>query len=223
MKAVILAAGVGSRLGRPFPKALTALPSGEGIMGRQIRILKACGLKEIYVVVGFKKTIIMEHHPDVFYRYNPFFYITNTSKSLLCAVQDLDDDVLWVNGDVVFDEAIITSLAADGRDLVAVNRMRCGEEEVKYRTDDTGRITAISKSVEGAEGEAVGINLVRKANLEDLRRALDRCDDNDYFERGLELMIEGGSSFFAFDISEHRCIEVDFEEDLKQAHKLFPS
>ena len=43
MKAVILAAGVGSRLGRPFPKTLSRLPGGETILGRQIRLLHKTG------------------------------------------------------------------------------------------------------------------------------------------------------------------------------------
>lgn len=221
MKAVILAAGVGSRLGRPFPKSLTALPGGEAIMGRQIRILRDCGIREIYVVCGFKKTIIMENHPDVFYRYNPFFYITNTSKSLLCAVRDLDDDILWVNGDVVFDSGVIDKMVREPSNLVAVDRKKTGEEEIKYRTDENGYIAALSKSVESAEGEGVGVNTVARASLPALVEALERCDDNDYFERALELMIERGDRFTALDISEYRCIEVDFEEDLSEAHRLF--
>ena len=44
MVAVILSAGVGSRLGRPFPKSLSFLPDGERIMGRQIRFLKESGI-----------------------------------------------------------------------------------------------------------------------------------------------------------------------------------
>ncbi|BAH73474.1 NTP transferase domain-containing protein [Solidesulfovibrio magneticus] len=68
MKAIILAAGVGSRLGKPFPKALSQLPSGETIMGRQIRILRENGLSEIIVVVGFKMALLMEHFPSVLYK-----------------------------------------------------------------------------------------------------------------------------------------------------------
>src|SRR6056297_2461183 len=101
MKAVLLAAGVGSRLGRPFPKSLVKLPGGERILGRQIRILREKGIRQIFVAVGFKMDLIMEEFPNVYYRYNPFYYITNTSKSLLCILEDLDDDVIWLNGDVI--------------------------------------------------------------------------------------------------------------------------
>ena len=94
MKAVILAAGVGSRLGRPFPKSLSLLPDGERILGRQIRIFQQFGINEIFVVVGFKKELIMEEFPQVYYKYNPVYYITNTAKSLCCGFEQLDDDVI---------------------------------------------------------------------------------------------------------------------------------
>ncbi|TVM34445.1 NTP transferase domain-containing protein [Oceanidesulfovibrio marinus] len=221
MKAVILAAGVGSRLGRPFPKSLSILPTGETILGRQIRLFREAGVREIIVVVGFKKTLIMEQHPNVYYRYNPVFYITNTSKSLLCGLEDLDDDVLWVNGDVVFDPGVVQGVMATTHNVVAVDRKKCGEEEVKYRTDEDGRITAISKTIENGEGEAVGMNKVLAAHVPALARALARCEDQDYFERGLEYMIRDKVPFKPLDISEHRCIEVDFPEDWHAAQQMF--
>jgi len=220
MKAVILAAGVGSRLGNPFPKSLSTLPSGERILGRQIRILRELGLREIHVVVGFKKTLIMEEYPQALFRYNRIYYLTNTSKSLLSAIRDLDDDILWTNGDVVFDPEVIKRLLAVKGNAVAVDRKNCGEEEVKYRTDENGMITVISKQVEEAEGEAVGVNLVSRESLPALIEALEACEDDDYFEKGLEVLVDK-TPYKAIDISNHRCIEVDFEVDLIEARRLF--
>lgn len=220
MKAVILAAGVGSRLGNPFPKSLSTLPSGERILGRQIRILREMGIREIHVVVGFKKTLLMEEYPQALFRYNPVYYLTNTSKSLLCALRDMDDDVLWTNGDVVFDPEVIRKLVNTGGNCVAVDKKRCAEEEVKYRTNDSGMIVEISKQVKTPEGEAVGVNLVSRESLSALVQALDQCEDDDYFEKGLEMLIKK-TPYQAVDISAHRCIEVDFEVDLVEARRLF--
>jgi len=220
MKAVILAAGVGSRLGSPYPKSLSTLPSGERILGRQIRILRELGLREIHVVVGFKKTLLMEEYPQALFRYNPVYYLTNTAKSLLAAVRDLDDDILWTNGDVVFDPEVVNRLINTGGSAVAVDRKRCGDEEVKYRTDKNGMIVEISKQVEKPEGEAVGVNLVSREALPALIESLDRCGDDDYFEKGLEMLVNS-TPYRAIDISDHRCIEVDFEVDLIEARRLF--
>ncbi len=220
MKAVILAAGVGSRLGKPFPKSLSRLPSGECILGRQIRILREVGIREVHVVVGFKKNLLMEEFPHVCFRYNPLFYITNTSKSLLAGITDLDDDILWANGDVVFDPEVVLRLMETGGSAVAVDRKHCGEEEVKYRTNSQGVITAISKHVAHPEGEAVGLNLVSRQDLPRLVSALDACHAEDYFERALEMLVDD-TPYKAVDISEYRCIEVDFKGDLDEARRLF--
>ena len=221
MKAVILAAGVGSRLGRPFPKTLSRLPGGETILGRQIRLLRKSGIEEIIVVVGFKMSLIMESFPEVYYKYNPVYYITNTSKSLLCGIQDCEDDIIWLNGDVVCDEGVIERIISSEGNAIAVTPAQCGEEEVKYTTDPEGYITAISKTVKNAEGEALGINKVVAEELAEFKECLQQCDDNDYFEKGIEFMIERGKKFKAIDVSEYRCIEVDFKEDWDQVVSLF--
>jgi len=223
MQAVILAAGIGSRLGCPFPKSLSQLPNGERILGRQIRLLKEAGIQSIHVVVGFKMTLIMEQFPDVFYCYNPAYYLTNTSKSLLCALRMLDDDVVWLNGDVVFEAPLLADLlAGPPENLVCVDKKRCGVEEVKYALDEAGRIREISKIVREPQGEAVGINLMRQKSLRHFVSMLERCDDLDYFEMGLELLLQDGGVIFPLDISAHRCIEVDFAEDWEAARRLFP-
>lgn len=222
MHAVILAAGVGTRLGRPFPKSLSILPSGERILGRQVRILRQSGVERITIVVGFKMHLIMEEYPDVYYSYNPTYYITNTSKSLLHGIRHLDEDVLWLNGDVVFDDAIIEKLLKSSQgSCVCVDKKRCAEEEVKYRVNAEGHISELSKIVKDPLGEAIGINLVRRENLADLVAGLHACDDMDYFEKGIETSISKGTVWTPLDISAHRCIEVDFLEDWEQVQATF--
>ncbi len=226
MHAIILAAGVGTRLGRPFPKSLSVLPSGERILGRQIRLLREVGIQGITIVVGFKKGLIMEEFPQVFYSYNPVFYVTNTSKSLLHALQYMQEDVIWINGDVVFDKAILEKLLhTKEHNIVCVDGKRCAEEEVKYLTDQKGHIAELSKEVDiqKAEGEAVGINLVRKEHIKEFCKGLQTCKDTDYFEMGIEMCLKDGMPWLPLDISAHRCIEVDFNEDWEAAQNLFSS
>ena len=71
-------------------------------------------------------------------------------------------------------------------------------------------------------GEAVGINFIAATDIKQLISRLEECDDNDYFERGLEIAIEkDGLQISAVDISEFDCLEVDFKEDLENANNLF--
>ncbi|MGE5598645.1 MAG: NTP transferase domain-containing protein [Bacteroidota bacterium] len=222
MKAIILMAGVGSRLGKPLPKCLTEIPGGETILGRQLRLLRPL-VDEIVGVVGFKKEVIMELHPEMVYVYNPFFARTNTAKSLLTALQVLpaDDDLLWVNGDVVFTEATLERVASTAGNVVGVTFGACGEEEIKFNLDGEGYIREISKQVRQPLGEAIGLNKVSGACAPALRDALARCTDRDYFERALELCNLDGVRFKAVDVGAEPCIEVDFIEDLQRVWTVF--
>lgn len=225
MQVVILAAGIGSRLGNPFPKPLTRLSNNKSIMELQVEnITKYFDINTINTVVGFKKELIMEAFPDVKYIYNNFFDTTNTSKSLLKALSKIDyDDVLWLNGDVVFEADILKELLENihkSQSFMAVNTSRVAEEEVKYITKD-GYITDVSKTVQNAEGEAVGINFISKKDVPFLLKGLQKCLDNDYFEKGIEYAIkEYDIKFKAIDISKFQCIEVDFKEDLENANNI---
>jgi choline kinase len=225
MKIVILAAGMGSRLGNPFPKPLTNLVNDKCIMQTQMENLTDYYvIDDIYTVVGFKKDLIMERFPEVSYIYNPFFDSTNTSKSLLKALKKFKDkSVLWLNGDVVFDGKLFEVLnpyIKKKQSFVAVNTSKVAEEEVKY-TLKNGFIDELSKSVKNGLGEAVGINYIASKDIKQFIKRLEECDDNDYFERGLEMAIaKDGLKVAAVDISAYNCMEVDFKEDLENANKL---
>jgi len=222
MKAVILAAGMGSRLGKSYPKSLNKLPYGESIIQRQVRILRELGICEIVAVVGFKKELIMEHVPNIYYKYNPLYYVTNTSKSLLIGIEDIYDDILWLNGDVVFEKAALKDfIHAKERNKILVNNEKCGDEEVKYSIDDDGRIKEISKQVIEGKGEALGINIISKKYLEIFKECLRECNNDDYFEKGIEFAIKKNISFFPICIAEKKCIEVDFYEDWEKACGIF--
>jgi len=225
LKIVILAAGIGSRLGNPFPKPLTPLKDGESIMAKQLKnISKYFDINDVTTVVGFKKDLIMERFPEVNYVYNPFFDRTNTSKSLLQALKKhKGKSVLWFNGDVVFDEKLLSTLLQDIQEensFIAVNTSSVAEEEVKYTLKDN-YVFELSKEVKNGLGEAVGINFISKNDLDIFISQLEKCDANDYFEKGLEVAIsENNLKVKAIDISKYNCIEVDFKEDLQNANNI---
>lgn len=221
MTGVILAAGVGARLGLSVPKGLLVLPSGETILARQVRIMKAARIQDIVVVVGFKKETVKEALSGVRFAFNPRFADTNTAKSLLCGLKGIDDDVLWANGDVVFDKELVPKIVSRKHSSILVNAAECGEEEVKYIADDDGNVKQISKQLPGAQGEALGMNLIKRESLGKFVEALSRSDDHDYFERAVQDVIDQGVVFKRLPVSGHKCIEVDFEEDWERAKEMF--
>ena len=225
MKIIILAAGIGSRLGNPFPKPLTKLKNHKSIMQMMTENISFLySLDLVNLVVGFKKNLIMENFPNLTYIYNQYFDQTNTAKSLLKAIKkNKDHSILWMNGDIVFDKNILLKLKEyidKDVSFVAVNTSKVAEEEVKYTLKDN-YINELSKTVENGLGEAVGINFISSEYIDSFIKRLEECDDNDYFERALEVAIEkDGFKIKPVDISEFNCIEIDFEEDLKNANNL---
>ena len=102
---------------------------------------------------------------------------------------------------------------------MSVNTAKVSDEEVKYTVTAEGYIDQLSKTVKGGIGEAVGINYISRADKKAFIRQLSRVDDQDYFERGLELAIaEDGLRIEPLDISDLYAVEVDFAEDLERAN-----
>ena len=222
---VIHAAGMGSRLGRSLPKPLTELSDGRTIMQQQMENIRfAFGADaHITVVVGYKLEHIIEAFPDVNFVYNEQYDTTNTSKSLMRALRaSRTGGVLWMNGDVVFDPAALvraSELIVRDQSFVSVNTSSVSDEEVKYTTTAEGYIKELSKTVKGGLGEAVGINYISAKDKAVLLRQLTKVNDQDYFERGLELAIEqDGVLVEPVDISDLYAVEIDFAEDLERAN-----
>ncbi|SIT71947.1 Choline kinase [Microbacterium sp. RU33B] len=225
IQTVILAAGMGSRLGRSLPKPLTELNDGRSIMQQQHDNIRAAfgSSARITTVVGYKAETIVEAFPSVSYVYNDVYDQTNTSKSLLRALNATGKGgVLWMNGDVVFDPRVLgraIALIEADQSFVTVNTSKVSDEEVKYTVDAEGFIKELSKTVKGGIGEAVGINYISSSDKKAFIRQLQRVEDQDYFERGLELAIaEDGVLLAPLDISDLYAVEVDFAEDLERAN-----
>lgn len=222
---VILAAGMGSRLGRSLPKPLTPLADGRSIMQQQHDNIRSAFGREarITTVVGYRAETVVDAFPHVDYVYNDLYDQTNTSKSLLRALAKTGRaGVLWMNGDVVFDPRVLeraAELVREDRSFATVDTASVGDEEVKYTVDAEGFVKELSKVVVGGIGEAVGINYISSRDKKALQRQLQRVGDQDYFERGIELAIaHDGLRVEPLDISDLYAVEVDFAEDLERAN-----
>jgi len=227
VKIIILAAGIGSRLGFEIPKALVSLDRNTTILDFQIKSLKGYfNLSDIIIVVGYKKNLIFRKYPSFKYAINTRFKYTNTSKSLLAGINLLNngEDIIYINGDVVFDPKIIELICENTKyNLICVNNKKVGEEEVKYNLDESGNIKYLSKYVEDPLGEAIGINYINHKYLPDFINCLDKCKDMDYHEKAVELAIERGIKFSPLNIGKRFCIEIDFEKDLELVKKRLKS
>ena len=233
MIGLILAAGAGKRLGNNLPKCLTRI-GGMTILQRQIAEMKRAGISDIYIVVGYRNDDIRRYvNEDILPRItelniafdiNPRFLETNTARSLeigLRSCRGKREPVLFLNGDVVFEDDILpgfTEQIYDEHIVVFVQKTECGEEEIKIVTDGEGNIVSIGKHIETelAEGEGIGINYVPASLVNPLIDELGRCQESDFFEKAFDKLTAEGI-IKAFDIGNRFAIEIDFPDDLLKA------
>jgi len=222
MHIIILAAGMGTRLNKNKPKSLTKLSNGESILERQINaLLDYVDKRDITIVVGYKKNMIQEKYPDYSFVFNRNYKNTNTAKSLLYALDSkkLNSDIIWLNGDVVFDSKILKPIFDLDESSMLVNTKSVGEEEVKYNISSDGSINKVSKDIQDGLGEAVGINKILSSHLKEFKYQLEQCSNNNYFEYGIELLINQNIKIYPIDISRYFCCEIDTQNDLDFVNK----
>src|SRR4029453_18951308 len=112
MKAVILAAGKGTRLNGTGvkPKCLYEV-GGVTLMRRQIQALRSCGITDIVVVIGFEGDAIRrECGSDAVFVENALFAQTSSLYSLWLARDFLLDGFVVLNSDVLFHRGMLNDL-----------------------------------------------------------------------------------------------------------------
>lgn len=233
MKAVLLAAGLGTRL-RPItnevPKCMVPV-NGMPIIEKQINNLVENGVEEIFVVAGYKRDVLKaflnEKFPFVYVIDNDVYDTTNNMFSLFMA-KDLvrGSEFLLMNSDVFHDANIETGMInSKEANMVACEYGRYIEESMKITVDD-GVITHISKQIPPQEAYATSID-VYKIGVEAGDILFDMCIDiienqgnrNSWTEVALD-KIFSKVEFNPYKI-EGRWFEIDNYEDLAAAEELF--
>jgi len=237
MKAVILAAGVASRL-RPLtdntPKCLLKIGK-KNILELTVENLLENNLQEIIIVTGYLENQIKDFMKvrfpqlNISYIHNKVYSSTNNIYSLwLVKDSVLGDDMLMMDSDILFDEHIISKLVNSGyKNCIALKRHNVLDEEIKVKVDTKGHVLEIGKEVKPSEaaGESIGIEIFGRETLSLLYKILDRKilvdkSVNDFYEAAFQELVNNGSEVFIVDSTEYFCMEIDTESDLKTAELL---
>jgi choline kinase len=239
MKAVILAAGMGTRLesvSGGLPKCMVEV-GGRPIIDRMIERIGQAGIDQVVVVTGFKADVLASYlagseqplaraavlvHNERYAEWGNFY------SKLVAETAVGDDGFVAFDGDVVMDQRLLpTLLAAPGPIALAVDcRPGLGDEEMKVRVDDAGRVVALNKQIDPARalGEFVGVERVDRdlapRVFAALRSLIDRGETHDYYERAYEHLMADGVTFQVADITGCTWGEVDDAADLAAAAKL---
>ena len=110
MKAIILAAGQGTRLKKytqDLPKGMLNF-MGKTVIERQIEMYRKCGINDIIVIRGFAADKI--HYEGIKYYMNEDFANTNMVESLMCAKEEFNDDIIVSYSDILFEERLLKGM-----------------------------------------------------------------------------------------------------------------
>ena len=237
MKAIILAAGKGTRMA-PYthdkPKCLLDI-GGISILEHQINSIRDCGINEIVIVVGFRFERVedfLRGYDGLGVRintlYNPFYQSTNSLVSLWIARSELDEDIVVMNGDDVYEMGVLDKALSVGNGEICLpvkKRPRYEREDMKVVVNDGG-ITKISKDIPNGEAsaESVGIRVFRDTGVELLKRAVEEEMRNPgaegkWYVSSIHRLISKGYKIQPLDIDELYWMDVDCPMDLFRARK----
>jgi len=181
MKAIIFNSGLGSRMAgltENNPKCMVKLYNGETIFERQIRILSDCGIKDFIITTGpFKEQLyeVVDKFKKLNFQFvaNEEYRSTNYIVSMNNASQYLDDDVLLLHGDLVFNKRLIEKI------LDNKNKSVCLYNEIKElpEKDFKGRFKnnkLLEVSVNIFDGDCYAFQPLYKLDKEDLKLWKDK-------------------------------------------------
>lgn len=239
MKAIILAAGVGSRL-RPMtnncPKCLLQI-GGCTILERMLSQVRDCGIKDVIFVLGYLQEQIKEYVKTKFHELNVNFVTnshyaeTNTGFSLMLAKDFIKDSAfIKFDADVMFEKPILKKLieSNDENCLCIDKNINLDAEEIKVIINDQNRVLKASKTMDpkAAAGESIGIEKIDSSTAKLLFLELgtmmkDKKYHQTYYECAYNRLIEKNVPFHALNISGLKWTEIDTKDDFIRAEKIF--
>ena len=229
MKALILNSGLGSRMGvltSEHPKCMTEISAHETILSRQLKLIADAGMEEVVITTGYYDGVLIQYcnSLDLPLHYtfvkNPVYDKTNYIYSIYCAREYLDDDILLMHGDLVFENEVLDRVMASESSCMTVSStLPLPEKDFKARVVD-GRIMAVGVDI---FNEAMEAQALYKLNKADWKVWLDKiaefCEDADeakkkaYAENALN-DLNGTAHISALDVESLLCAEIDNPEDL---------
>jgi choline kinase len=237
MKAVILAAGRGTRIRSvqgDSPKCLIEVDD-RTILDHQLQALGMAGINDVAIVVGYEKEQIIDHiasrvltpEQNVHFIENPAFAITDNIYSLWLALDWLrNDSFIVLNGDVIFDPEVLITRSSAPISMIVDPAWR--EETMKVIIDDD-RVIAMSKKISREEfsGTYIGITVFSSAIQERLFSKIEKLISagrvKDFFNVAVQELADEGVHVGFTSTGGSPWAEIDDPMDLSFAQQnVFP-
>ena len=231
MKALILNSGIGSRMGvltSEHPKCMTEVLPNETILKRQLCQLKDYGITDVIITTGKFDEVLMSYvknldlQMNVEFVKNPRYESTNYIYSIFYARELLDDDIVLMHGDLVFENQVLEKLLLQDESVMAVSSTKpLPEKDFKAVIKDN-KIYAIGVD---RFDNAVSAQPLYKFKQSDFKLWLDEisrfCEDgitNVYAENAFN-ELEGEVPLYPLECGDLLCSEIDNSDDLEKVSK----
>ena len=226
MKALILNSGLGHRMGvltSEHPKCMTEISARETILSRQLRLLAEAGIRDVIMTTGYYDSILVDYCRELDYPLNitfvnnPLYAETNYIYSIYCAREHLDDDIVLMHGDIVFEASVLDDiLAFEGSCMKVSSTAPLPDKDFKAVVKN-GIVKAVGVEYFDSAMEAQALY---KLNKKDWAIWLDKiaefCEGGNtgvYAEKALN-EVPDSCVISAYDVRERLCAEIDTPEDL---------
>lgn len=225
MKAILLAAGRGTRISRmveAVPKSTLPI-NGVPLIRHTVKMLSSAGI-ECVVCVGYQREKIYEalKDLDVTYCTNPFFDVTNSIASLWFAKDYLNEDMLILNADVYFSVDILKLILNDPNDVVmAIDKNRIEVGDYFFSTTDNGCINAYGKELplEKRTCEYVGICKIEESFLPTFIERMDSLimsNQHRLWWENILYSLTNERNIYTVDIDGRFWSEIDYFDDYER-------
>ena len=226
MKALILNSGLGSRMGvltSEHPKAMTEISARETILSRQLQMIADAGIEEVVMTTGYYDAVLINYcrSLDLPLHYtfvkNPVYDRTNYIYSIYCARKQLDDDILLMHGDLVFENEVFDRVLAFADSCMTVSStLPLPEKDFKAVVKD-GMVMKVGVEFFNDAMEAQALYRIKKDDWKVwLDKIIEFCESgrtNIYAENALN-ELEGAAGIHALDVGNLLCAEIDDPADL---------
>ncbi len=239
MKALILNSGLGRRMGvltSEHPKCMTEVSPTETILSRQLKQLRMYGINDVVITTGYFDQVLVDYcnslglNLNISFVNNPLYDKTNYIYSIYCAKHLLDDDIVMMHGDLVFENSVLEQVIASETSCMTVSSTLPLPQKDFKAVVNSSRIEKVGIEFFDNAMAAQPLYKILKSDwskwLDNIVRYCESGDDklrNCYAENAFN-EISDNCSINTLDVKDMLCSEVDTPKDLKtvssQLHKV---
>jgi len=205
------------------PKCMTNISQRETILSRQLNQLVSIGVNQVVITTGYYDELLIDYCKELdlpiqfTFVKNPIYDQTNYIYSIYCAREYLQDDIILMHGDLVFENEVLDKLVDyPGSCMTVSSTLPLPEKDFKAQVSD-GIITKVGIDIFDNALEAQALYKLNKEDWEKwLNKIIEYCENdnrNVYAENALN-ELNGAANIHALDIEDLLCAEIDNQEDL---------